>query len=748
LSSVAAPPDPRLLTGRRAPALPAAELLFGAALAVALAAIGLRAGGGLALGSTTKVEMSLDIAGGVLAALAALAAGGRRWWGGVSIGTFAVLTGVTALSITWAIQPSDAWLETNRTFSYLVVFAGGVVLARMAGAWWSGLLGAVIVATTAICIWALLSKVLPSAIAPDEIYARLREPYGYWNAVGLTAALGVPGALWLGARRSGHGAVNALAWPVMGILLLTVLLAYSRGSLLAVVVGCAFWFAVVPLRLRGVAVLAGGAIGALLVSGWVFAQDTLTKDKVPIAERAASGHELGLAMLVMALVLLALGLGVNFAAARRPLSGPARKRAGAVILVGVALVPVALVVALALSSKGLGGSISSGWSSLTNPNDQTTVLNDPSRLTSVGSVRARYWDESIKIFNAHTVKGVGAGGYKTARLRYRTDRLAVSHSHGYVVQTAADLGLVGLLASGALLLAWLVATGRTLGWRVSLGARRARALLRRGPPAPAARALDPRVTFGPEHVAMATLATVVLVFGVHSFVDWTWFVPGTAVLALLAAGWVAGRGPLDEPAPDPRELRGAMAAGARAPWRIATACFVLALGLLAAWTAWQPLRAQHADNEALAAISTNDYAKANAAVAAARARNPLSIDPLLTEALVENAAKHRDRARAALVDAVRLQPSNPEPWEYLSRFAVDQQNDPTLALRLLGPALYLDPRSATGAQDYLIALRMLQTQADAKAKRTAAKRTAAKRTAAKRNAAARQKAKKHHPSGG
>ena len=23
----------------------------------------------------------------------------------------------------------------------------------------------------------------------DEIYARLREPYGYWNAIGLTAAL-------------------------------------------------------------------------------------------------------------------------------------------------------------------------------------------------------------------------------------------------------------------------------------------------------------------------------------------------------------------------------------------------------------------------------------------------------------------------------------------------------------------------------------------------------------------------------
>ena len=32
---------------------------------------------------------------------------------------------------------------------------------------------------------------------------------------------------------------------------------------------------------------------------------------------------------------------------------------------------------------------------------------------------------------------------------------------------------------------------------------------------------------------MATLLAICVVFGVHSFVDWTWFVPGNAVLALL-----------------------------------------------------------------------------------------------------------------------------------------------------------------------------------------------------------------------
>jgi hypothetical protein len=727
LSTVAAPPDhsPESPPARPRRRLrrPAPELLFGAALAAALTAVGLRAGGGLALDPTTRVEITLDVVGGVLAALAALAVSTRRWWGAITIGLFAVLAGLTALSITWSIQPSDSWLEANRTFSYLLVFAGAVTLSRTVGAWWSALLGALCAATVAICVWAILTKVFPGALASDEVYARLREPFGYWNAVGLTAALGVPPALWLGARRSGHAAINALAYPIMGILLLTVLLAYSRGSLLAVAVGCAFWFVVVPLRLRGVAVLAVGAIGALAVAIWVFAQDTLTKDGVPIDERATSGHELGVAVLVMALVLLAAGLAMGFAAARRSPSEPARKRAGATILVGLGLIPVILVIALAMSSKGLGGSISSGWNSLTDPNDQTQVLNDPSRLTSVGSVRARYWDESIKIFRAHPWHGVGAGAYKTARLRYRTDNLAVQHSHGYAVQTAADLGLFGLLVSLALLVAWIGATGRTLGWQLP-------GLTRRQLPEAGARGLDPRVSFGPEHVAMATLATVVLVFGVHSFVDWTWYVPGTAVMALVAAGWLAGRGPLSEPAPDARMLGARLAQGIRQPARVALACGALALGLLAGWAALQPLRSVDSDNQALAlAPGPASYAKAVALTRKAEDQNPLSIDPLLTRALVESSANHPDRARAALVEAIRRQPSNPQTWEYLSRFAVDQENNPKLALRLLGPALYLDPHSPTGAQDYLAALRLLKTQAEAKAQRQAeakAKREAKK----------------------
>ena len=55
------------------------------------------------------------------------------------------------------------------------------------------------------------------------------------------------------ARRAalGHPAANALAWPALGLLFTCVMLSYSRGALLALVLGLALWFAVVPLRLRG-----------------------------------------------------------------------------------------------------------------------------------------------------------------------------------------------------------------------------------------------------------------------------------------------------------------------------------------------------------------------------------------------------------------------------------------------------------------------------------------------------------------
>jgi O-antigen ligase/polysaccharide polymerase Wzy-like membrane protein/tetratricopeptide repeat protein len=674
VSSHAASADPRALAGRltlpRVAPEPLATLAFGAVLA----AIALEGSGGLQLGPVTKVELAIDVVAGGLAA-AAIVVGGhtRRLWGALTLTLMGLLVAVTAASITWAVEPSGAWIEANRTLSYLATMVAGVALVRLFPQRWPSLLGGVVLASVVVCGYALLTKVFPGTLNPDEIYARLREPFGYWNAVGLMAAAAGPACLWLGARRSGHAAVSALAYPALGLLVVALLLAYSRGALLALAVGCAVWFAVVPLRLRGVAVLATSAFCGGLVAFWAFASNPLSTDNVVLADRTSAGHELGIALVAMLLVLLVAGLAIGFASAQRAPSLDARRQAGVLVLVVLALVPVAFVGALALSSRGLGGSLSNGWTNLTDPH-AIGVSNAPDRLTAVGSVRARYWNEALKIAKAHKALGVGAGGYATVRPRYRTDTLDVRHAHGYVVQTLADLGAVGMAVSLALLAAWLAAATRTVGlWGPGRGA-----------------------PWTPERVGMATLLSICVVFGVHSFVDWTWFVPGNAVLALLCAGWLAGRGPTDEPIVRLRAPRVAV----RQPWRIGLAVAAVAVGLVAAWTSWQPQRAVAEGSDALASAEAQHFDQARAQIARAERTNPLSVDLLFQQAAIERADGNTAGARSVLQEAVRDEPANPATWLALAEFELSEGRKPQ-ALSAVGSALYLDPRSQEAISTYL-----------------------------------------------
>jgi tetratricopeptide (TPR) repeat protein len=665
---------------------PGADALVTIGLAAILCAIAFAADGGLQIGRTTPAEMGLILGGGLAVAGAVLLAPRReRLWGSGPLALLLALAVLTAVSITWAAQPSDAWQEANRTLAYVAVFAAAVALAHAAPRRWSAVLGAITLAAVAISAYALLTKILPGALNPDEVYARLREPFGYWNSVGLMAALGVPGCLWLGARRSGHQGLNALAYPALALLVLTMLMAYSRGALLAAGLGAACWFATVPLRLRGAAVLLVGAAGGGLVAAWAFSQSALTDDRVPLDLRNQAGFQLGLALVAVLGLVLVAGLALNFTATAYPRSRRARERAGIALLVALALVPVAVLGRLALSDKGLGGSISSTWHSLTDPNAKIPI-NDPSRLTAAGSVRARYWDEALRIFRDNVAGGVGAGGYATVRKRYRTADPAVRQAHGYVVQTLADLGLAGLAVSLALLAAWLASAARATGLR-----RRDR-----GRP------------FDPERIGLLTLVATVVVFGVHSLIDWTWFVPANAAVALLAAGWVAGRGPLGRE-PAVLAARGGLGArlraGAQERPRAAGAIAVALIALACAWTVWQPLRSDTIGQDAIATLGTGDADAARAQAQAARDRNPLSVDPLFELSAIESRAGRKFAARAALEQAVRLQPANPDTWLRLAQFELDVLHRPRVAMTAIRPALYLDPRSSDAVAVFLAAQR-------------------------------------------
>ncbi len=726
-------PRPGPAIARSSDRLPLAALAWPTLLvASVLGVVTFIASGGLNLGTMTSVEIGLTVGCGLaIGAAVLLTPAGRPTYGLWPAGLLLAFAALSALSVLWSVQPDASWQAASRLFAYSSVFGLTVLLVRAAPQRWPAVLGGVLLASAVVCGYALLTKVFPNRLGSEQVvyYARLREPYGYWNAIGLAAALGAIGCMWLGARRAGHALLSALAYPAMGIMLVTLMLAYSRGALAALVLGVALWLGLIPLRLRGAAVLVVGGLGAGVVVAWDFSRGTLTTDSATLAARIDAGHQLGVLLAAMVLALTLAGLAIGFLNGRHAPTRTARRRAGALLLSLPVIAVIALAGALATSHRGLFGSVSHGLSSLTNPN-AAVPANGPGRLTAIGSARARYWNEALEVFKAHPALGAGAEGYATARLRYRTAPLKVQQAHGFAVQTLADLGLVGLLLVLALLVSWLLAAGRaTHPFNRRWSAWRWRR--QTGPPA----------LYTPERIGLLTMVCLVATFGIHSFVDWTWYVPGLACIALLCAGWVAGRGPLPDslaaagapagshavetPEPSTEKQPGdsdrARTPTARLggvlpldPKSVGIAVAVVIAALLAAWAEWQPQRSTDASNQAFALIKS-DPAGALAAAHAAVSRDPLSAEALITLAAVQQGAGQSAAASVTYEQAVHLQPSNWQTWEALGEYEL-RAGDPRSALNALRAAVYLNPEAIapratineellTLQNDYLQALR-------------------------------------------
>ena len=172
------------------------------------------------------------------------------------------------------------------------------------------------------------------------------------------------------------------------------------------------------------------------------------------------------------------------------------------------------------------------------------------------------------------VLGTGAGSYGTLRLRYRLDARQVRHAHGYVVQTLADLGWVGLGLSLLAAFTWLGTVARYA----------------RDPPArPRAavgrRARRPRLAGrGGDRVRAALRDRLDLVRARQR-------AAGAAVRGLRGLARDAARAAVG------RLRRGRRARGDAPAWRAwRRSCSCSAL--IAAWSALQPVRAAHAQDAA------------------------------------------------------------------------------------------------------------------------------------------------------
>jgi len=308
--------------------------------------------------------------------------------------------------------------------------------------------------------------------------------------------------------RSAAGRAAALAF--LPVLALTAFLTISRTGMLATVIGLAAALLLTPQRGRwlGKAALAAGG-AAILIKG------ALQRDELRDGLRTPVAFDQGDELLVLALVvgagiaLVSLGLSHARAAGMLPVLARRRLLPPGYAWGAVAAAAVAAVVLLVAS-----GEAGERWDEFKDP-DVGYAGDDVRRFTSVsGEGRYFMWRSSLEAFEQAPLGGLGAGSFQNWWGRTADYAESVRNAHSLYAETAAELGLIGLV-----LLVGLIALVLAAGVR---GVVRAT-----GPPA----ALT----------AAVTAACCAFVAG--AAVDWFWQVTVLpAVFLLLAAALVAGDG--------------------------------------------------------------------------------------------------------------------------------------------------------------------------------------------------------------
>ena len=367
----------------------------------------------------------------------------RTVW--ICIGALAALTIWTAVSIAWSPLKDQALRDTERASLYLALLLGGVLILRD-----RRLLRIVepllALGATVVGCYALSTRLLPELVetaSAPAAGARLWQPITYWNALGLLMVFGVLLLVRVAADRTWHIGVRVAASAAGPLLLLAFYLTLSRGATAALAVGAV----ALVLAARGrravldVAVVVGLTGGTLIAATSRFdAVDSLAGDAGDLKRQGLV--VLGLALLAAtAAGLGAIGLdrlrrtGITWTgwlAGRRAVAV-----AGAVLVVAVAAV-IVFVPAQDSGSERVGaGNLG------------------PSRLRTLESDRYAYWRVAVDELTDQPLRGLGSGAFAAVWRRERDRDVRAEDVHSLYLETALELGLVGL----ALLFAFMGAAG-------------------------------------------------------------------------------------------------------------------------------------------------------------------------------------------------------------------------------------------------------------------------------------------------
>jgi O-Antigen ligase/Tetratricopeptide repeat len=407
------------------------------------------------------------------------------------------LLGLTAwvwLSVAWSDDTVDSVLEGERMLFYGTIAVALVAVFRRhtVGAALGGVLGGLALPA----FYGLATRLFPDRLGVFDPVAenRLSEPVGYWNGMGILAAMGVLLALGFAARARSL-ATRSLCGALVVPLLVTVYFTFGRGPWIALAVGLLAAIALDPRRLQliGVALAVGtpAALGVALASRY----EALRLTDAPVAVAADDGQRLALAL--MLLTAVAAAAAAVYGLAERRLALPERVRigfAGALLFTAAAV-----VVAVVVRFGGPVDMVERAYDAFDAPPPN---LEDPDlggRLFSFsGSYRVDLWESAWHQYEANPVLGGGAGSYEQHWLADRPFEHKVRDAHSLYFETLSELGPVGLI----LLL-------------IALGAPVAAAVVARAHP------LVP--------VGFAAYVGYL----VHAGIDWDWELPALTVAALI-----------------------------------------------------------------------------------------------------------------------------------------------------------------------------------------------------------------------
>jgi O-antigen ligase len=348
----------------------------------------------------------------------------------------------TVLSGSWSGNHGRALLEFDRTLLYLLVLIafGSIEQPRVALRFLP--LGFAFAAVV-LCGAGLWTKTLPGSwpfSLPDPS-SRLGFPVTYSNGLGILAALGIVVSLHIASWERERPITRMLGAAAIPLLAATLVLTFSRGAILAGVLGlvvyCVFG------RPRGLLTgLVASVPTVAVVSVAAYDAELLASRDPATAASISQGHGLartvGLAMLGAAVLLgLAMRLERRWADVRVP------KPPRSVLVVAVVVAVAAVGVVVGLLGARVVDSLNNDVVNVGAAEHEPTAATRD-RLSDIGGqTRVQYWKVSLNAFADEPIIGTGVGTFAQRWDQHRPFAENVTEGHSIYLETLGELGIVG-----------------------------------------------------------------------------------------------------------------------------------------------------------------------------------------------------------------------------------------------------------------------------------------------------------------